>query len=148
MGVQSEKYESSSSYNTDSQDSMTIILHTVVTVLAVITSVSGDGQTCSARLPLEPPLCKEKEPGIVERGKAEWRYVDKENEEESGLKAGNDDRRAVCGAAARRKDVELAAPWLRNVFLGVIITFPFLLLFVLMVSSSTSEQKCKTQFSE
>merc|ERR1719153_739492 len=116
---------------------MTITLYTVVTVLAVITSASGDGQTCSARLPLEAPLCKGKEPGVVERRKTEGRDGDKENEEEPGLKVGKDDRRPVCGAAARRKDVELASPWLRNVFLGVIITFPFLLLVVLMVSSST-----------
>merc|ERR1712115_86881 len=127
---------------------MTITLHTAVIVLAVITSVSGDGQTCSARLPLEPPLYKGKEPGIVERRKSGVIDGDKETEEKYSLKVGKDDRRAVCRAAARRKDTELAAPWLRNVFIGVIITFPFLLLFVLMVSSSTSEQKCKTQFSE
>merc|ERR1712002_346409 len=129
-------------------DSMTITHHTVLIFLAVITSVSGDGQTCPPRLPLEPPLCEGKMPGIVDREKVGGRDGDKENPEESGLKSGKDDRRTVCGAAARRKDVELSAPWLRNVFLGVIITFPFLLLFVLMVSSSTSEQKCKTQFSE
>merc|ERR1712080_249015 len=110
-------------------------------VLALLSSVSGEKQTCSGRLPLDPALCEGTDSGIGERGKVGETAGQEGVQEER--EAGRESK-PVCGAG-RRKEAEHTAPWLRNVFLTVIIIFPFLLLFVLVVSSDTSGQEYKNK---